>query len=66
MVTQRLAVIGFGRIGRACCEGWDLVSCLAFDRAYTRRVLDLGRADAHANADVIRAHLDQTSARRAC
>lgn len=52
-------------IGASNEKGWDLLSYLAFDRAYTRRLLDLGRADAQANADVIRALLGVTGARRA-
>jgi NTE family protein len=52
-------------IGASDEKGWDLLSYLAFDRSYTRRLLDLGRADAHANAEAIHALLDGTAARRA-
>jgi NTE family protein len=33
-------------LGASVDSGWDLLSYLAFDAAYTRRLLELGRADA--------------------
>jgi NTE family protein len=52
-------------LGASDEKGWDLLSYLAFDRAYTRHLLELGRADAHANAGAIRALFDGTAVRRA-
>ena len=37
-------------LGASDETGWDVLSYLAFDRTYTRRLLELGRADAHAAA----------------
>lgn len=41
-------------IGASTEKGWDLLSYLAFDEAYTRRLLDLGHQDALAQEDDIR------------
>ncbi len=40
-------------IGASEKKGWDLLSYLAFDRAYTAKLLELGRADAFARRDEI-------------
>jgi len=54
LVGRTLAsVVARGTLGEA-----DLLSYLFFDRAYTRRLVDLGRADAEAAADDLCAFLD--------
>ncbi len=40
-------------LGASATSGWDLLSYLAFDTAYTRQLLELGREDAHAMKDEI-------------
>ena len=42
-------------IGASMQKGWDLLSYLAFDEAYTRQLIDLGQADAMAQ----RAEIEQ-------
>lgn len=43
----------FRGLGASDEKGWDLLSYLAFDRVYTRRLLELGRADARAHTDAV-------------
>jgi NTE family protein len=45
-------------LGASVDTGWDLLSYLAFDSAYTRRLLELGREDALAMKDQLLAFLD--------
>lgn len=45
-------------IGASTEKGWDLLSYLAFDEAYTRRLIDLGHADALAQREQIEHFLD--------
>ncbi len=40
-------------LGASKEKGWDLLSYLAFDPGYTRRLMELGRADAVSNAEAI-------------
>ncbi len=40
-------------IGASTEKGWDLLSYLAFDQAYTSRLLELGYQDAWAQQDEI-------------
>jgi NTE family protein len=42
-------------IGASAEKGWDLLSYLAFDSAYTRHLMELGQADALARRDDIMA-----------
>lgn len=44
-------------LGASTDTGWDLLSYLAFDTAYTKRLLELGRADAYAMKDQLLAFL---------
>lgn len=44
-------------LGASADTGWDLLSYLAFDTAYTRRLLELGRQDALAMKDELSAFL---------
>jgi NTE family protein len=48
-------------IGASDDKGWDLLSYLAFDGAYTRRLLELGYDDALARKDEIAGFLDAPS-----
>ena len=47
----------FRGLGASESTGWDLLSYLAFDGAYTTRLLDLGYDDTRARADELRAFL---------
>lgn len=49
-------------LGASAEEGWELVSYLAFDPAYTRPLIDAGRADAEARKDEILAFLERARA----
>jgi NTE family protein len=40
-------------LGASHDSGWDLLSYLAFDKAYTKRLLELGRADAFSHEEEI-------------
>jgi NTE family protein len=52
-------------LGASDEKGWDLVSYLAFDGSYTRRLLELGRTDAHAHAAAIEAAVEGATSRAA-
>lgn len=49
----------FRGLGASDDAGWDLLSYLAFDGAYTTRLLELGYEDTLARADEVRAFLDR-------
>jgi NTE family protein len=54
LATRTLAgIVARGALGEA-----DLLSYLFFDRSYTKRLIDLGRADAEAAADALCAFLE--------
>lgn len=46
-------------IGASMQKGWDLLSYIAFDQAYTRHLMELGEADATARRDEIVAFFEQ-------
>jgi NTE family protein len=49
-------------IGASTAKGWDVLSYLAFDEAYTQRLIELGQADALAQHDEIEQFFTQTDA----
>jgi NTE family protein len=49
-------------IGASTAKGWDVLSYLAFDEAYTHRLIELGQADALAQHDEIEQFFTQTDA----
>jgi NTE family protein len=56
--TLRYFLSGLGATGD---RGWDLVSYLAFEPVYIRRLLDLGYRDTIARGDEVRAFLEDTA-----
>jgi NTE family protein len=61
LVGRTLAsVVARGTLGEA-----DLLSYVFFDQAYTKRLVDLGRADAEASVDALCAFLDPGAVRKA-
>jgi NTE family protein len=48
-------------LGASDERGWDLLSYLTFDGAYTGQLLELGRSDALARKDEIKKFLDPSA-----